>query len=247
MLHILFTIFSGLAWERLLICKQFKVLLFVLLVFVHKFKYLTHLLTSWWCLIRHYIQYHKYQPHGGVRGNVLWPSCMSGPNLMATYPIVVDTFQSGATWRADGLTDRHGHPYNNVSGMAKNTFNDTSTWTFTDDIPVHLWTSRFQLSQMLLSRRKGKNNGQKKGVEIKKDGAYLDTVSFRQDVPERVVKLIEIHLMASPQQSLVVRSKSHFQALTEQPKKILFYSQAAYKHIRYANTVYESNMESKVV
>lgn len=75
---------------------------------------------------------------------------------------------------------------------------------------------------MLLTRRNVKNNGKKKEVEIKKNGAYLDTVSFRQDVPERVVKLIEIHLMASPQQSLGVRSKSHFQALTEQPKKICF-------------------------
>lgn len=63
-----------------------------------------------------------------------------------------------------------------------------------------------------------KNNKEFKGVEIKNDGAHLDTVSFRQDVPECVVKLAEIHLMASPQQSLGVRSESHFQTLTEQLK-----------------------------
>ena len=34
------------------------------------------------------------------------------------------------------------------------------------------------------------------------NGAHLDTVSFCQDVPECLLKLGEIHLMASPQQRL---------------------------------------------
>lgn len=39
-------------------------------------------------------------------------------------------------------------------------------------------------------------------VEMKNNGAHLDTVSICQDVPECVLKLGDIHLMASSQQSL---------------------------------------------
>lgn len=46
------------------------------------------------------------------------------------------------------------------------------------------------------------------GGNMKYDGAYLDAVFFCQDLPERVLKLGEIHLMASAQQSLW--GKSHF-------------------------------------
>lgn len=45
----------------------------------------------------------------------------------------------------------------------------------------------------------------KRRAETKK-GAHLDTVPFRQDVPECVAKPAEIHLMASPQQSLGVKT-----------------------------------------
>lgn len=47
-------------------------------------------------------------------------------------------------------------------------------------------------------------------VEVKNDGAHLDTVSFCQDIPECAFKHGEIYLMASSQQSLRVRGNSHF-------------------------------------
>lgn len=96
----------------------------------------------------------------------------------------------------------------------------TVTQAFTNHISSHLWRRKFQhLQNPLLNMTDLKRRARwillkanpvrsewrmwsKRKKHKRSIGAHLDTVSFCQDVPECVLKLGEIHLMASSQQRL---------------------------------------------
>lgn len=140
---------------------------------------------------------------------------------MGTDARVVEALESWAKWRTNEFTSiephRHGERYIRIIQLKKK---KTVTQALTNHISSHLWRRKFQhLQNPLLNMTDLKRRARwillkanpvrsewrmwsKRKKHKRSIGAHLDTVSFCQDVPECVLKLGEIHLMASSQQRL---------------------------------------------
>lgn len=140
---------------------------------------------------------------------------------MGTDARVVEALESWAKWRTNEFTSiephRHGERYIRIIQLKKK---KTVTQALTNHISSHLWRRKFQHSQnpllnmtdlkrrarwILLKANPVRSEWRmwsKRKKHKRSIGAHLDTVSFCQDVPECVLKLGEIHLMASSQQRL---------------------------------------------